>query len=274
MGQSLGEHPLSKKIHPFVEKPIPCGLAVAVIGKFPTRKRLEVAIHPNWVWWAALVGSKTLPGTKGPLRTKFLVVFEVPLSVLVGRRLATRNVAPAVAKVGFIWLGFSGGCLAKAAKTFLRFRFCNGKGYESGSFLPVNQRSCETSRFVTTLPGFPRSLGIALRSLLLAAVAPAPRRWRCLPRPAASNIPAVFFLLPGKAKAPNVPTRKIRVFGFNMSVALAEKDGSACSRLPWERDAFLLPPLQGRCSLFEGLWWGLINLSSSLPRVARLRVSG
>lgn len=186
----------------------------------------------------------------------------------------TRNVAPAVAEVGFIWLGFSGGRLAKAAKTFLHSRFCNGKGYESSSFLPINQCSCETSRFATILPGFPWSLGIALASLLPAALAPAPRCRRCLPRLAASNIPAVFFLPPGKTKASNVPTRKIHVFGFNTSIALAKKDGSACSCLPWERGAFPSSPLQGRCGLFEGLQWGLINLSSSLPRVARLCVSG
>lgn len=127
-------------------------------------------------------------------------------------------------------------------------------------FCRVNRRCCETSRFVRKLRGFPRSLGIAR---VLPPPGQHPPGGHRFPRPGASNIPAVFFLPPGKAKAPNVPTRKIRTFVFNVNVALAMKmdlpvPGSPWSPSPgswggiWGSRGWWVPAPQRRCSRGSG----------------------
>ena len=97
--------------------------------------------------------------------------------------------------------------------------------------------------FCNKPPGFPEEPGncICVPSSQ-AVLTPAPQHRGCrLPRLGASNIPAVFFLPPGKAKAPNMPTRKIRTFVFNMNIALAKKMDWPVPVSPW--------------SPSRGFWW-------------------
>lgn len=104
----------------------------------------------------------------------------------------------------------------KQQKCSRAFVFVMAKVTKTTSFLPGKTWLLQNIRFCNKPPGYPEEPGNCMCvPSSQAELAPAPRRQGCrLPSPGASNIPAVFFLPPGKAKAPNVPTRKIRTFVF------------------------------------------------------------
>lgn len=148
-------------------------------------------------------------------------------------------------------LGFLQGSWQKQQKCSCAFVFVMAKVTKTASFLPGKTWLLQNIRFCNKPPGYPEEPGNCMCDPSSRAVlAPAPCRQGCrLPSPGASNIPAVFFLPPGKAKAPNVPTRKIRSFVFNMNVALAKKMDWLVPVSPWSpsRGSGVAAALRDRC---------------------------
>lgn len=138
-------------------------MSLAVTGKFPPSKQLEVYTHPNWFWWATLVCSKTLPGATGPLKNIFIGC--VLRFLLVDRRLVTRNLSPAVVVLGFVCLtsclGFFFCKVAwqKRGKYSRAFVFVMAKVTKTTSFLPCKTSLLQNITFCNKPPGFPEEPG-------------------------------------------------------------------------------------------------------------------